>query len=695
MYIVIILFLQLYGVNMSFLEIKEELKPRYNSANSDIVSEFYNKVLSEAIRYHRITGFFNSTSLAIASRGISKFIQNNGHMRLLCGAQLDKEDLNSINNSEELKDLIDKKFWEDYESIEDEIIKNHVKILGWMIANNYLEIKIGINNKDDVLGNGMLHSKVGILYDEFEDSILFDGSVNETAYGWKNNIESLKVFYSWKTPEYMIDDKEDFENFWNNENPFLKVMDVPEATRKKLINKAPKTREEINKLRLSSKPILRDYQNEAVSKWLKNNKKGIFAMATGTGKTITALSCFDYVMSQEDKLMTVIVCPQKHLISQWESNLKKFKYREDTLIASGDNKKWKSQLLGSIGDLNSNSNPKRHLVVFTTFNTFSSTDFIEKIKRYNGKILLIIDEVHGIGSYEFRKGFTEAWENYTYRLGLSATPEIEDDFERTDLVYDYFGGIVYPYDLQKAIDNNFLTHYEYYPEFIDLNDDELEAYKYYSLKIATLFAKKNKKRLSINEEKNLDKFLRARRNIINTAEEKINFLKSFLNRNKDIKDLIIYCADTNQLEEVEDILNELDIPNTRFTGRESTKKVNGESQRDKILRLFAEGHYHVLTAIKCLDEGVDVPSTQTAILLASTLNSRQHIQRRGRILRKSPGKQIAKIYDLIVFPNFRGESDSIKTIFKNEQKRYDEYANLADNSAECSKKFMEMWEKMK
>ena len=251
---------------MSFLEIKEELKPRYNSANSDIVSEFYNKVLSESIRYDRITGFFNSTSLAIASRGISKFIQNNGHMRLLCGAQLDKEDLNSINNAEELKDLIDKKFWEDYESIEDEIIKNHVKILGWMIANNYLEIKIGINNKDDVLGNGMLHSKVGILYDEFEDSILFDGSVNETAYGWKNNIESLKVFYSWKTPEYMIDDKEDFENFWNNENPFLKVMDVPEATRKKLINKAPKTREEINKLRLSSKPVLRDYQNEAVSK---------------------------------------------------------------------------------------------------------------------------------------------------------------------------------------------------------------------------------------------------------------------------------------------------------------------------------------------------------------------------------------------------------------------------------------------
>ena len=353
---------------MSFLEIREELKPRYNSANSDIVNDFYNKVLAQSVRYDRISGFFNSKSLAIAAKGINKFIQNGGHMRLLCGAQLDKEDLDSINNADELKDLIDKKFWKDYESIEDELIKNHVKILGWMIANDYLQIKIGINNKDNSLGNGMLHSKVGILYDELDDSILFDGSVNETAYGWKNNIESLKVFYSWKTPEYMIDDKEEFENFWNNENPSLKVMDVPEATKNKLIKIAPKTMEEVNKLRVSSKPVLRDYQNEAVSKWINNNKKGIFAMATGTGKTITALSCFDYVMSHEDKLLTVIVCPQKHLISQWQSDIEeKFNYKEDILVASGDNKKWKSKFLGLIGDLKSNF--KRHLVILTTFDT--------------------------------------------------------------------------------------------------------------------------------------------------------------------------------------------------------------------------------------------------------------------------------------------------------------------------------------
>ena len=689
MYIVIILFLQLYGVNMSFLEIREELKPRYNSANSDIVSEFYNKVLSESVRYDRISGFFNSESLAIAASGINKFIQNNGHMRILCGAQLDKEDLNSINNAEELKDIIDKKFWENYESIEDEIIKNHVKILGWMIANDFLEIKIGINNKDNILGNGILHSKIGILYDEFEDSILFDGSVNETAYGWKNNIESLRVFYSWETPEYMIDDKEEFEIFWNNENPSLEVMDVPEATKNKLIKIAPKTIEEINKLRLSTKPLLRDYQNDAVTRWIENNKKGIFAMATGTGKTITALSCFDYVMSHEKKLLTIIVCPQKHLLSQWQSDIEeKFNYKGDILVASSDNKKWKSKFLGLIGDLKSDF--KRHLIILTTFNTFSRKNFIDIINYYDDEILLIVDEVHGVGSFEFRNGLLE--DKYTFRLGLSATPEIEDDFERTEFVYDFFGGIVYEYDLKKAIDNGFLTPYKYYPEFINLNDNELTSYKELTAQIARIFAKKS---LSIRDEKRLDSLLRDRRTIINNAEEKLIFLRSFLRKNKDIENLIIYCCDTTQLIEVENMLNELDISNARFTGRESSKKVNGESERDKILKLFAKGHYHVLTAIKCLDEGVDVPSTQTAVILASTLNSRQHIQRRGRILRKSPNKKFAEIYDLIVFPNFKSEEDSIKNIFKNEEKRYDEYANLAINYAECSQKFVEKWERLK
>ena len=673
---------------MSFKEIQSEIKPSYNSANSDIVNDFYNKVLSEAIRYDRISGFFNSTSLAIAARGMDKFVKNNGHMRLLCGAQLDEEDLKSINNADDLKDIIDKKFLRDYSSIEDELLKNHVKVLGWMVANGYLEIKIGINKKSDgSYSNGMLHSKIGIMYDEFGDSLLFNGSVNETAYGWRNNIESLKVFYSWKNPEYMEDDKKDFETFWKGLDPSLSVFDVPEATKNKLIEIAPKTKKELENLKLSNKPKLREYQNDALKCWLDNDMKGIFAMATGTGKTFTALSCFDNLLNKKSQLMTVIVCPQKHLISQWEKNLETFDYKGEVLHAYGDNSNWSSEFLGYIGDLESGL--KRQLVVFTTFDTFSRDRFIDKIDFYDGEILLIVDEVHGIGSTDYRNGLLP--HKYDYRLGLSATPEIEDDFERTDLVNDYFGGIVYTYDLEKAINNGFLTHYNYYPQFIDLDSDELECYMYYTHKMSMFVGKK---KLSEKEERTLRKYQRKRRNIINNANAKMVFLKNFLKNHRDIKDLIIYCTG-DQKKEILEYLDELAISNHKFTGEESTKKVRGESERDRILRLFANGYYQVLVGIKCLDEGVDVPSTQTAILMASTLNSRQHIQRRGRVLRKSPGKEIANIYDLVVFPNIKNEPDSIKRIVRNEQKRYDEYADLADNYVECSKLFIEKWEENK
>ena len=671
---------------MSFKDVDLIIKPSYNSANEDIVEKFYNIALSESVKYDRISGFFNSTSLAIAANGVDKFIKNDGKMRLICGAHLDKDDLDSINNAEELKDLIHEEFLRDYNSIEDELIKNHVKVLGWMVANDYLEIKIGINRKSEGgFSNPMLHSKIGIMYDEYDDSILFNGSVNETAYGWKANIESLKVFKSWKNSEFMEDDIKDFEKYWKGLNPALEIFDVPEATKSKLIEIAPKSKEDVLSLKLNSKPRLRKYQNDALKKWVENNYHGIFSMATGTGKTITALSCFDYLSNKKSKLLTVIVCPQKHLISQWEENLAKYNFKGKTIVASSDNPKWKGEVLGYIGDLKSGNISE--LVIFTTFNSFCRDKFVNTLNLYGEDSLLIVDEVHGIGSNEFRLGFNV---DYTYKLGLSATPEIEDDFERTTFVYDEFGGIVYEYSLEKAIDNGFLTPYNYYPEFLDLNNDELDEYKYYSMKIANLFAKKKKTR---NDENKLQRYLIKRRNVINNAESKYDYLREFISKNRDIKDLIVYCTGV-QMPKVQEILNEFDIPNRKFTGEESSKKVKGKSERDKILELFARGHYHALVAIKCLDEGVDVPSTKTALLMASTLNSRQHIQRRGRILRKSPGKKRANIYDLIIFPKIKNEPESVKSILRNEQKRYDEYADLADNFSECSKKFVEKWEEI-
>lgn len=681
---------------MSFNDIDSMINCSYYSAKCDLVDDFYNIVLSESRRYDRVSGFFSSTSLAVAAIGMSNFILNKGHMRLICSAKLNEDDVNAIKDSQDVTNVISRNFAEDFESIENELLKNHVKMLGWMIKNDILEIKIGV--KVDEMGNlgrGMVHPKVGILYDELNNSIIFDGSVNESRFGWLENVESLRVFKSWRNPEFMENDASHFDDLWYNTTNGVEVFDIPDIPKSILVNNAPKSEEEFEQLVFEtneqlkkslsrSKPKLRGYQIDAVKNWVNNGYKGIFSMATGTGKTYTALSCFERLIGINNSLLTVIVCPQVHLINQWEKSLKDdFNYKGKCIITSED-KDWKKNLMSVIGDLRGST---KNAVVLTSFDKFSDEDFINIIKFHENESFLIVDEVHGIGSFKYRQGFLNV--DYNYRLGLSATPEIEDDFERTDLVYDNFGGIVYEYGLEEAIENGFLTQYTYHPIFVELTDDELKRYKKYSRIIATFMGKPH---LSLADEEKLDSAIRKRRNLINKAENKLISFKDFLNKNPNIKDLIVYGADKKHLKEIKSILDEYNISNHKFTGDEKLKTVNGILGRDDILELFSKGHFRALCAIKCLDEGVDVPSTQNAVLLASTLNSRQHIQRRGRILRNSPGKKCAAIYDFIVIPNLKNEHESVKNIFRSETKRYEEYARLAYNDVDCMIKLTNKWE---
>ena len=232
-----------------FKEIESEIELSYDSLSSDIVKEFYNKVLSESVRYDAISRSFSSTSLAIASNGIANFIRNEGHMRLLCGAILTQADQESIVNANDLKDYISKNFIDEYENLEEEVVKNHVKLLGWMIANNFLEIKIGIPLKDGkIFPNGMLHSRMGLLYDENEDCIMFEGAISELIKDWSTTIEQLRVFKSWNDNKWIIDAKEYFEEIWNGKNEYLMVFDVPEAIKNNLIEIAPGSKEELENL---------------------------------------------------------------------------------------------------------------------------------------------------------------------------------------------------------------------------------------------------------------------------------------------------------------------------------------------------------------------------------------------------------------------------------------------------------------
>lgn len=682
---------------MSFKDL--DLRSTYNSSRNDLIEEFYNPVLSEAVTYDRVTGFFNSYSLALAAAGMKNFISNGGKMRLLCGAELSSDDLNAILNPSDIIDELTNNFLDDLDAVFDEIQLNHIKILAWMVKNDYLEIKIGIVKNEIGYIGGILHEKTGILLDNEGDRLLFSGSNNETGKGWSSggygNIEKFKVFSSWEDQKFMEEDIKNFEEDWNNKNEFLEVFDVPKAAKEGLVKLAPNSVEEVLVLPLSYRERgpsgdireLRDYQEEAISKWIENGKQGIFEMATGTGKTFTALNCISRILNEKSELLTVIACPYAHLVEQWGADIENFLNVRTYNIYASANSKWKKELSELIFNLNFGVVKKA--IILTTHNTFSSEFFINEVSETLGETFLIVDEVHHVSSKSFSLGLLD---KYEYRLGLSATPYIHNNPDATDLLLDYFDGVVFSYGISEAMnpegsEEAFLTPYEYYPKRVLLNEEELKEY---------LDLSKDISRLSIFNNKEMSdsykSLLYKRKNIINNVESKYDCLKDIVRQYDNLDHLIVFCS-PQQINKVIKILKDEGIGLVhKFTQDEGTKKeekFGGMSQREYLVEKFDEGYFKALVAIKCLDEGVDIPSAEKVIIMSSSNNPREYIQRRGRVLRRSEGKEKAEIYDMTVIQEDE-YGDLIESITEPEKVRLLDFIHLCKNQGYCMN-LLEKW----
>lgn len=643
---------------MTFRDIENKINGFYNSTYDNLIEDFYNPVLSETKQYDRISGYFRSNSLALAARGIGGLIRNEGHMRLLCGVQLTPADVDAVKNADDFKDIIDKNFLGEYKNLEDNLVHKHVQLLGWMIANDFLEIKIGIDKSNGHynLEEGILHSKKGILYDDSGEYILFMGSVNETAHGWGINHEEFSVDKCWEGKD-LSKPINDFEKMWNGYFPELEIMDIPEASKRALIEDAPddfdrvkKIIQEINGIKIDErKPYF--YQRDAMDEWFKNGKKGIFEMATGTGKTLTALFCLRKVL-EEENVLTIISCPYIHLIEQWKKDIEKLNLGYVHEFYGTSNPTWGAEFDRLKFIINKSNKNSKHIIL-TSHDTFSTPNFLEKLNNIHRKLFLIVDEVHHVGASGYGKGLDS---KYEYRLGLSATPKRYMDYVGTKRIISYFDGIVFTFDIMDALskrnfesDDNeyFLTPYDYIPIKVDLTNEE----------------SKNKSKA-------------------NNAEHKYIILRKILDRlEKPINHLIIFCSN-KQLNTVLKILKEKDIKKHEFTYRQNLNK------RMKLLDEFDKGEYQALVAMRCLNEGVDVPSTDKVIIMSSSPNPAENVQRRGRVLRRSEGKDKAYIYDLIVVPD--KDNKNLQDFRSTELERLIEFINTSDNHKE-GKKFLEKW----
>ncbi|WP_295621722.1 DEAD/DEAH box helicase family protein [uncultured Methanobrevibacter sp.] len=659
----------------------------------------YIPALANTKKYRRVVGYFNSKSFASVAVGLKDFILNNGKMDLLCGVDLNPDDVNMIKfASEHPEEILTSSFLKELNSIEDEIIKHNVEVLGWMIANKLLRIRVAVkvdsNGNPVPKGEGILHYKIGLMYDSQNNLISFSGSVNETAAAWEKNLEEFHLFRDWKKGEigHLKDNLDTFNNIWNSKWDQYKILDIPEAVEQKLVDDAPEDFEDLVFTYTFSTPKsttgtviekveLYDYQKDARTKWIENDKKGIFVMATGTGKTFTALGCLEKALEDSSKLLTVITAPTKHLLPQWERSINNYGIKYDKLLFATGDTNWRNELEDQLLDLRLNS--INNLIVLTTHDTLASNDFISllsKKKRFN--YFLIGDEMHGLGSPYRRNGLIEHL--YDFRLGLSATPTRYSD-EESEFLFNFFGDELYTLSLREAIYEyynpktgmSYLTPYNYCPYFLSLNEEELEEYRGIT---QSLFSCKDDE-----FDKRKQNLLFKRANIIKDAQNKFEVLRKILDSIDDYSGLIVYCS-PNQIDKVMDILSEYNIVAHKFTMEEKTKpleKYGGMSERDLILDDFAKGNYQVLAAMHCLDEGVDVPSASQAIFMCSSNSSREFIQRIGRVIRRSPGKTHATIYDLIVKPSGNLFDKSLeayeKSIFEREKERYKKIGYIAEN----------------
>jgi len=696
---------------------KLNLKYSYDSDDCDILNDFYIPVLSNATSYKRIAGFFSSNSLAVAALGLSQFIKNEGKIQLISNIVLSREDYQKIKeiSEEKIFENAENAFIESLDQIEDELIKDHIKMLGWMLKNNHLEMKVAL------VKNGIYHQKIGILEDSEKNVVSFSGSDNETKKGWLDNIEEFHVFCSWRPEEHqhINDNVTRFEKFWNNEAKRTKVFPISDAVKREIIRIAPVNDIEFEKLSeevarklnetckkkresqditlvqsIDSKNIvptnnliLRDYQKQAIDAWFNNDGKGFFRMATGTGKTETAIGLVHQLIEKKKPIFIVIAAQGQSLVDQWIVKLKSYGFSSRGASSNPSHSNWQKELATKIMGISCGY--EDYSIFVTTYQTFSSEKFLALVNKINCNSLIICDEVHHAGAPEFREGLVE---KYKYRLGLSATPERWFDDEGSKYIDSYFGKVVFSFSMRRAMhDINpstgkpFLCSYKYYPTLVDLTFEENEEY----LKLT----KEIGRRYNFNKNKNSDdsalKTLIFRRTAVkNNAILKLDELeKIFTELGDSLKFCIIYCSG-KQMGEVKKLLNR-----SKRIYHEFTQYLNPK-QREDILRKFeqgrASGGYDVLLAIDCLNEGIDLPSAKIGIFLENSQNPIEFIQRRGRLLRPSPGKDEAIFFDFIVIPNFKGLDPNYKEIegkeIQKEFNRFMEFAHLSENTQESLKK---------
>lgn len=706
------------------------VKSEYRSLIDNVVQDFYIPLLKDAVSYKRAVGFFSSSSLVEISKGIAGMAAEGGKIQIVASPYLSDEDIDAIRHGYEDRNKIIERalLTQISEKPTDYYSMERLNLLAALIADGVMDIQIAYT--EDKHGIGMYHEKMGIIEDVYGDKIAFSGSNNESATAMTINYETMDVFRSWGDSSEIerVRLKENaFYSIWHDTEPNIKVLKFPNITdalieryrrkpanfaiddeqfAKRMLTYASKI-SDISSIyggpigaRVPDDITLREYQKDAISVWVGENYRGIYDMATGTGKTLTGLGAISKLSEDlDDVLAVIIVCPYQHLVEQWVEDIVRFNIKP--IIAYGDSpqKDWKKRLSRAVRDQKLRRDKSFFCLVCTNA-TFAKDYVQDEISKIQSPILLVVDEAHNFGARTYARLLDD---RFTYRLALSATLDRHRDDEGTAVLYEFFGKKCIEYSLDRAIDEDKLTKYKYYPIPVYLTDEELEKYEQKSYEMSKCLIKGKDGKYKLNKRGEILAMERAR--IVAGARQKLETLREYIAPYAQDNNILVYCGATNVIDEKADYssTDEDDVRQieavTRILGNEFSMEVakftseENMETRATIKEQFQKGdRLQAIVAIKCLDEGVNIPGIRTAFILASTTNPKEYIQRRGRVLRKAENKPFAEIYDFVTLPR---ELDSVSgltteqaqrdlSLVKNELARIKEFGRLSMNSMEAN-----------
>lgn len=725
---------------------------RYVSRTKWEPAGFFSEGLCNATSFNLKLGFFSSSAINLLADGFAEFLYNGGRMRMVINDILSAEDKEAVKNGLTTGLFIPALNLNNLEDIKktlDERSVHFFECLSWLIRQQRIEIRI-IAPKEGV---GISHFKCGYFADA-TDKVAFEGSCNFSRTALLENNESMSIFCDWdgmsdarRTNSFV----DDFEHTFSGNDDTVQYLDVDDLKprivgtfqskeicqlledERDLINHQEseclpdtimwalqrarnKVEKAIEKEKRKNDVYIdatlphfpfasgpRPYQKEAFKNWKANGQKGLFVMATGTGKTITALNCLLEIYNSRHYYKALILVPTVTLVDQWKEECGKFGFSH-VLIVSNKNKVWRREIANLLLLEKTDSTQEQHsYIIIATYASFSRDNiFTDLVSLPRKKLLLIADEAHNMGANSIKSKLKGI--HYARRIGLSATPDRQFDDEGNAAIRRFFGAeskYTFEFSMKEAIEKGFLCRYYYYPHLVRLTDGEMADYLEISKKLAKMF-NYHSGTFTKNDDI-LTALLLKRKRIIHKAANKLGVFREIINKRLQesghLKYTLVYVPEGNVTDA--DNADNFDVPGAdddytshlidTYTSvirdvspHTTVMRFTSDTQdRKQILEQFATGELEVLTSMKCLDEGVDVPRSEMAIFCASTGNPRQFIQRRGRILRRHPDKHNAVIHDLIVAPEVDEPSDSFnmeRSLLGGELKRVHNFALLSENA---------------